>query len=202
VTYYQPPRFDASSTVRSIEDMKVDEAEAEQSTSSFWRAAAVVFLISLFIPITFSFGSITFTTSRLFLTLFFVPGFIIFLVNRRILISDLLVFSYGIWAVVCFAVNQGLLNSIEPAGSHFVEVCGSYFLARLIFRHPSDYLFWSICLWRSVLILLPLAIYESLTGHPIILEFLRNFIRVHPNDGMALRLGLDRVQATFEHPIL
>jgi O-Antigen ligase len=202
VTYYQPPQLDNSSTTQSSAYLTLDEAEAEQSTSSFWRVAAAIYLISLFIPFTLSVGPITFTLSRLVLTVLLIPSFVNLLATGRILATDILLLLYGVWAVVCFSVNQGILNSVEPAGSHFIEVCGSYFLARAIFRQPSDYVFWSKCLWRSVLILLPFAIYEALTGHPLILEFLRNFIKVYPNDGMPLRLGLDRVQATFEHPIL
>jgi hypothetical protein len=201
MSYYQPERIVSSPTINAVPSASTATDE-KISSSAFWRAMLVIYLISILTPILFSFGSVNFTSSRLVLFLLLLP--VIWGIATSLVwhVVDFLIIAYAIWAIICFVANQGVNASIESSGSHFVEVVVGYFLARVTFKKPIDYAFWSKCLWIAILVLLPLACFESLTGRPIVLEYLRGFLRVYPNDGMPLRIGLDRAQVTFEHPIL
>ena len=58
------------------------------------------------------------------------------------------------------------------------------------------FMFWMIA------IMLPFALYETLTGHNILLEFASKFCRACGDVPKDPRWGLDRVQGVFDHPIL
>jgi O-Antigen ligase len=203
--YYQPQRLQDERRLPELgsESVKgLQESGADSLTSSAARILLPAYLVSLLIPIVFRIGPVAFTGSRIFLSLICLPVLASALGFRRFHVCDALVLIYTMWAGVCFVANQGISGGIEPFGSHFVEVAGGYFLARVAFQNPADYEYWAKCLFLALLILLPLAISESLIGRPIVLDFLSRFVAAYPNVEMPLRFGLDRAQTVFEHPIL
>ncbi len=153
-------------------------------------------------PATFKIASFTFTGTRAFLLLTLFPVLIAAIRLRPVTVCDVLIPVYGLWAAICFLVNQGLASGIEPAGSHLIEVVGSYWLARVTFGNAETFVFWTKCLFTSVLLLIPLALVETFTTRALVLDTLQGVITTYPNVEMGKRLGLDRVQGVFEHPIL
>ncbi len=208
-TFRQPQRIgDASEDERlsgqnlNGERVGIGPASAELGTSSAMKFFLVAFLAAMLLPVIFHVGPLNFTGSRFFLTVTVIPAIVIVMVRQRLHLADYLLFGYVVWATVCFIANHEFWSAIQSAGSNFVEVMGAYFLGRMIVRYPSSYIYMSKCLLLIVLFLLPFALIESKTGNSIIIDILGKFLPTHPDISMEKRLGLERVQAVFEHPIL
>jgi hypothetical protein len=206
-TYYQPskikPKNDDLGIKKSNYDGEVTTADTEGTDSNgLQRFLLVSFVFALIFPMKFYLGSLNFTFSRAYLTVAILPILVYVLKNCRLGSIDVLMLLYGTWAAICITVNQGFPGGIEPAGSHFIEVAGSYFLARAAIQTVADFRYWAKLTFICVCLLLPAALAEFFTGVPVILEFFRKFMFVHSNVIMPTRLGFDRVQAVFDHPIL
>jgi hypothetical protein len=209
--FYQPPYIGPDgSSLRSKPISAIPAKDSDLSLGntgneelSFGlRILLLAYLTALVFPILLKVGSATFTATRLFLLVVTLPVMVKFFSTSKLLASDILILLYVTWASICLIVNHGFNGALEPAGSHFFEVAGAYFLARLTMKEPSAYIFWAKCLFFSVLVVLPFAINEAMTGRPVILEFLRSFVPTYASVSMPKRLELERVQAIFEHPIL
>ena len=107
-----------------------------------------------------------------------------------------------VWGAVALAVAHGDGPYVEPTGILIVETLGSYLFARRYIRDITAFRCMVKSLFVLIAVLLPFGIYENLTGTPILLQILDRFASVLPNVVMDKRLGLDRAQVTFEHPIL
>jgi hypothetical protein len=92
---------------------------------------------------------------------------------------------------------------IQQAPSTIIEFLGSFLLARAVIRSPEDFL--ALCRWlvRIVLFLLPFALYETLTGTQPLLRLVAVLpgVMANPDLDIGARMGLERVQAVFAHPI-
>ena len=89
----------------------------------------------------------------------------------------------------------------ESSGILFIETLGPYLLARCYIRDADDFYNVVQLLFRIVVLLLPFAIFEFVSGQNISREL---FAAIFPtlSDAMPPRLGLTRVQSVFDHPIL
>jgi hypothetical protein len=177
-------------------------APANIQISASMKFFLVAFLFAMLFPVIFRIGPLAFTGSRFFLTVTLIPVIAVVISRQRLQLADYLLFCYVIWASICFIANHEFGSAIQTAGSNFVEVAGAYFLGRMAMRYPSSYIFMSKCLLVIVVILLPFAFYESITGNAIIVNILGKFLPTYPDVSMGRRLGLDRAQTVFEHPIL
>jgi len=106
------------------------------------------------------------------------------------------------WCSLSFAALHGLSVGVEAGGILFVETMGAYLLGRVAIRSPEDFGKLARVLFRLVLVLLPFAAYESLTKTNLLLEFANAIGSSHDVVVKEPRLGLDRAQGPFEHPIL
>jgi hypothetical protein len=208
-TFRQPKRITAATypTLMTDRDMESEESRQYQLSTPFQISRSMKFFImaffaALLIPVIFRVGPFAFTGSRFFLTLTVIPTIAIVIARQRLVLADYLLFGYVIWAFVCFVANHELGSAIQSAGSNFVEVAGAYFVGRMTIRYPSSYIFLAKCLLFVVLFLLPFAIYESLTGRAIIIDAVGKFLSTYPDLTKERRLGLERAQTVFEHPIL
>jgi hypothetical protein len=83
-----------------------------------------------------------------------------------------------------------------------VTIFGGYLIGRVMIRNATDYRrFFTFFFW-SLVVFLPLAVFEQLTRHMLLSEFFAKFVPVHPRAGQAPRMGLYRVQGFTEHSIL
>ena len=106
------------------------------------------------------------------------------------------------WAAMTFFIAQGVEGAIEPSGALFLETFGAYLLARVYIRDVSSFRAMARLLFIVVLVLLPLALVESVTSRNIVLELLRPIgLSYAPYPGEP-RWGLERAQTAFPHPIL
>lgn len=163
-----------------------------------------LFIFSLTLPIIFHVGSVRLSPYRLILIACFVPCIFAWLLGRigKIRPPDIFLILFCLWGAIALSAHHGIAVTLEPAGILLIETFGSYLLARCIIRTPQAFMSMARWLFRVIVYLLPFAIYETLTTTPILLELFGQFFTVIPNHLMESRVGFDRAQGPFEHPIL
>ena len=119
----------------------------------------------------------------------------------RLYPTDLLFVAHTVWVVVALNHNNPD-QAVQNAGIYAIEFLGGYVLARAYIRGPDQF----SALVRAVLFLvlatLPLALHESQTGRPWLVEMIRRLPGVTSVAIVTIeeRLGLERVQAVFAQP--
>ena len=164
----------------------------------------LLYLLTVVLPISFSLGPLFMTTLRLMLLVMVVPLFFNLLRGRYggVFLTDVLFTLHILWAIVALAVNNPE-QVITQAGSVGPEFLGGYLLGRAYIRTPEN--FAALCRWMVFLVgcTVPFALYEAASGRPLIIELLRKLpgftsVSIVTIEG---RMGLERVQAVFAHPI-
>nr|WP_299357066.1 O-antigen ligase family protein [uncultured Shimia sp.] len=94
--------------------------------------------------------------------------------------------------------------ALENSGITSLEFLGGYLLARSFIQTTEDFIALCKFFLKVSIIIFPAAIFETVTGNPIILQILDSLpgIRTESFGGSNTRFGLHRVHLTFTHPIL
>ncbi|MEM7644183.1 MAG: O-antigen ligase family protein [Pseudomonadota bacterium] len=165
---------------------------------------AALYMLAVVVPVTMIVGPLALTGLRLMLLVLILPLLAGLLSGRygRMLPTDWLFLGHAAWIVAALAVNNPD-RVVQQAPSVIIEFLGSYLLARATIRTPEMFL--RLCRWivGLVLLLIPFALYETLTGNPPIIRFIAGLpgvtsVGIIDTQG---RLGLERVQGVFAHPI-
>lgn len=166
--------------------------------------AAVLFIISLPVPWIIAIGPVRMSVYRFVLLATLVPSLIGWLRGKAgpIRLADLLLVCYCLWCFIAIIAIHGFAFAIQPAGIIFMETMGAYLLARCCIRSADDFEAMVRLLFKVVLVLLPFAILESVSGQNSLMEVLSKILPTPPPVDMEPRWGLRRVQSVFEHPIL
>ena len=120
----------------------------------------------------------------------------------RLIVTDALFLAYFLWSVAALAVNSPAFV-VTQAGSTGAEFVGGYLVGRAFIRSRGAFL--ALCrqlgLW--VIVLLPLGLIEARTGNAVIPDLVRMLPSVQsvPDVDIPGRMGLNRVQNAFTHPI-
>lgn len=167
---------------------------------------ATLFIVGLVLPIVFHLGSFRLSPYRLVLVAMFIPCLIQWLnggMGRRSW-PDIFAFGIAGWSTLAILRVHGAANmdSIEAAGIVCIETLTPYLLARLCIRDIEAFRSMVRLHLVSLLILLPFALIETLTARNPILDLIGALVHTYPDVEKPARLGLDRVQGPFEHPIL
>lgn len=165
---------------------------------TFWVTA---FVIALLIPIQIHLGSIRLSFYRIVLLLSIIP-IVASLASSspiRLRLADILVLVYALTGAFSLFMTNATLAAI---GIFIVESVVPYFLARTFIRNSHHFNIMARVLVICIIGTIPFALYENLTRDPIILTVLDKFLPVLSNVPHEQRLGLDRAQVTFDHPIL
>ena len=80
---------------------------------------------------------------------------------------DILLLLFSFWCTLSLVVVHGMENSVQTWGIGLIETLGPYLLARCYIRDADDYYNLIQFQFRLVLLLLPFAIVEFITGHDI-----------------------------------
>ena len=184
----------------------ITRLRSADSTASSDRLSilVVLFLIGLVFPLMIHVGPIRLTLYRILLLLGLIPFLIRWLSSGAgpIRLADVCMMLIGLWAAVSWTVQLGAESAIEPVGIHIVETWGAYFLARCLIRSPEAFRRVAVILFWIVIGLLPFLIYENLTGRSMILEFINSLGQTYSPAYKEPRLGFERAQGPFQHPIL
>ena len=181
------------------------------ATSGFAQSGATrlawpvkLYLITVLLPVLFNAGSLALSGQRVLLLVLVIPLTLNLLRGKygRLLWTDIFFFLHISWAAVAMAVNNPD-RVLQNAGSTSIEFLGGYLVGRAYIRTADDFIALIRAFVFMVCCTLPLALYETVTGRPIVLEMIRKIpgitsvgiVNIDP------RMGLERVQALFAHPI-
>lgn len=167
-----------------------------------------IYLLAVIVPIGFQAGPLMLTALRLTLMVMIIPTLFRLFMGRygRVIVPDILFMLHLLWTVLALAANNpGAV--IEQTGSTGMEFLGGYALGRAYIRSREDFAALIRALVVIVLVMLPFAMFETLTGRSMVLEVLRAIPGVKtvveiPSEARSLfGLTLERVQGGFAHPI-
>lgn len=164
----------------------------------------MIYLFAIMMPIGFWLGPLYMTPIRLISFVVTVPLSIMLLSGRfgRVYMIDILFYLHVLWMGVSLFVNNPD-RAIENLGATSVEFLGGYLIARAFIRTRAQFI--TLCKWIGLMVVvtLPLAIYETRTGNPIVVSTIRSLpgLTSEVIMTMPVRMGLERVQALFAHPI-
>ncbi|WP_456388141.1 O-antigen ligase family protein [Profundibacter sp.] len=164
----------------------------------------ILYLLTVVLPIGFQAGPLAMTTLRLYLMVLFLPLMINLLRGRygKIILSDIVFTLYILWTFVSLLVNNPD-QVVQSVGSTGIEFLGGYLVGRAYIRTPETFL--SLCKWLILLTLAttPFALVETMTGRPLIIEAIKKLPGINSVAivNIEKRMGLERVQAVFAHPI-
>ena len=164
----------------------------------------LLYIIAVVLPIGFSVGPVYLTGVRILLLILIVPLIVRLFLGKYgpIIATDIFFFLHLSWVIVSLWVNNPNL-AIQNAGSTGIEFIGGYLLGRAYIRNQADFISLTFLLSIVIVVLMPFAFYEAFTGRPIVLEFLNKIpgISSLPKVYSDKRMGLNRVQMNFVHPI-
>lgn len=164
----------------------------------------ILFMLSIVLPFSFALGPVVMTGVRLVLIAMVLPMTLRLFAGAygKIYMTDIFFFLHIMWATLALVINNPD-RVVQNVGSTGIEFIGGYLLGRAYIRNTDDMISMLRLLIFIIACTLPIAIFETLTGHPLILEFLRKMpiIRVAATTYDEARLGLDRVQLAFSTPI-
>ena len=179
-------------------------AAADSAGSTRLPLVAALYLLSVVLPIGFNAGPLAMTNLRLLLLLVTVPLMVNIVIGKygKVYITDWLFMLYIGWSTVSLAVNNPQMV-VQQAGSTGIEFLGGYAVGRAYIRTPGQFL--ALCRWLIVLVLCttPFSILEALDGRPLIVETIRKIPGLTSVAPVYIegRMGLERVQSVFAHPI-
>lgn len=164
----------------------------------------ILFMLSVVPPSFFFIGELRFSFTRLLLLVLFVPLLVRLLIGRAgpIRAIDIFMMLFMLWVVVTLLFNHGTAR-LPLAGITIVETFGAYLVGRTLVRTAADLrLLYRTAFWVMVF-LSPFVLLELLTDRNLLQELSRTvfstYVKARSSYG---RLGLNRVMAGFEHPIL
>ncbi len=174
------------------------------------RLIALLFVISIFIPVEFytMAGSVRIEAYRIVLGLALIYAF--FNLNtllKQMDITDILLFGLLALAFASFWHNHSLQKAIESSGLYALETLGAFYLARLYINSPERFYHFNKAFIIILTLLLGVTVYEALAQHRILHEIAE---QATGNKSLDYRLythhyirgGIMRATSVFAHPIL
>ncbi|NJM81626.1 MAG: O-antigen ligase family protein [Tabrizicola sp.] len=165
------------------------------------------YLLMIYLPIEFNAGPMRMTGIRMMLILMIVPMLINLLRGKYgpVIVTDILFFLFCPWAIYTLSINNPD-QAISFGGSVAVEFFGGYLLARAYIRSEETFIAMAKGLFFVIFMTLPFALFESQTGRALIPETINKlpfFFSLDDfyNELAGVRLGLERAQVIFAHPI-
>jgi hypothetical protein len=184
-------------------DTRVD-ARGKPNVRASLPVPVTLFVISLILPIFINLGTLRMPPYRFVLLIMLVPLLVKWLTGKagRIMVADICIVLLSLWSGLAFFVNHNLSIAVEPAGVIVIESMGAYLLGRCYVRSPEDFRAISRLWFIVVLVLAPFAIVETITSRSPIIDFVGAFVETYGMNENEPRLGFERVQGPFQHPLL
>lgn len=166
---------------------------------------AMIVFLALLVPAFFNIGTLLMTPSRL-LFLLLIPVLMARLLGKqfgRVTYIDWLILFHMSWFTLSVFVNTSAGVALTYTGVNTVILLGGYLAGRAAIRDLDLFLgfvrFFAFVLTLS----LPFIVYETVTGHLTIPKIVEMIPGVTSNKDVFYprRMGLDRVQFVFVHPI-
>ena len=185
---------------------QADTRPLAHDTAAIRHLSKVVwlYLIVVMTPLFFTLGPLTMTPLRSVL-LVMVPILLVRLLSGKlgqIFATDIFFILHLAWGAVALVVNNPD-QVVQQIGSVGIEFIGGYLVGRGYIRTRADFIALCKAVGLLVAFMLPFAIYETLTGNPIIITTLNKLpgLRAVGNVAAEKRMGLERAQGVFTNPI-
>ena len=182
-------------------------AAARQDLTAEGQDSAMIpalFMLALIPPSYFFLGELRLSPMRVLLLVTFLPLLFRLLSGAagKIRAMDVLIMLFMAWIVVTLVYNNGV-SRFPYAMMTMVELFGGYLIGRVLIRSEADFRrLFRYALWVMIF-LFPFVLVEFLTDRNILQEISRQFLpTLFKGESSRGRLGLYRVMAGFEHPIL
>jgi O-antigen ligase len=163
-------------------------------------------MLSLLIPTEFSvaLGTLRLSPYRIVLILAFLPAMRALATGKagRFMLPDGLVLGHLIWSFIVYLHHHGMSVALETGGVRILEFGGAYLVARAYITDLRTFLGFCAVLVYCVLLLAPLALFESLTGWYPFKELVSALLGIPFRNTIEQRLGMWRAIGPFDHPIL
>ena len=164
---------------------------------------ALFFVIGLIIPLFLHIGPLRMSVYRVVLLICLFPAIIALFSGKvgRIRVPDIAIILICLWSTLSYFYNHGVAPMIERVGIFSIETWGSYLIGRVYIRTPDALLKLSRLLFFIALAMVPFALVELQTGRNLWIEIFDRFGGSYTNQIKERRMGFDRVQGPFSHPI-
>lgn len=163
-----------------------------------------VYILCVVIPIYFFVGPLYLNTLRLLLLVMLIPMTIRLLSGKcgPLIATDGLFLAYFLWTIPALFVNNPEAV-LQQTGSTGAEFLGGYLMGRVYIRTRAQFLSLSRHLVTVALVLLPFGLIEARNADPFIPDLIRSVpsLLSVPDVNIPGRMGLNRVQNSFNHPI-
>lgn len=164
----------------------------------------VCYLLAVILPIRYTIGPLQMTGLRSFLAFAFIPLAIRYFRSSQLKgqSTDLCLMLFVIWGAIAFAQTSPS-HAIENSGVLALELLGGFLIGRLFIQNARHFIAAIKLVLLLVALSLPLAITESLTGHSPLISAINAIPGLTSVTPIAIepRLGLERAQVLFAHPI-
>lgn len=168
------------------------------------RVLLPLFFLALIPPSYFYVAGLRLDPMRVLMMLAFVPLLLRLLGGAagRLRAMDALMALFGAWMVLTYVWHHGM-ERFPFAMITMVELLGGYLIGRVAIRSAASFRrLFILALWVMIF-LAPFVLVELLTDRNILQEISRSVLPTHFKGGSSYgRMGLNRVMAGFEHPIL
>ncbi|WP_095587697.1 O-antigen ligase family protein [Actibacterium ureilyticum] len=163
-----------------------------------------LFYISILTPVFLNVGSLSLPPYRLLLLLTFFPSVFLWVTGRlgERRMMDVFLIMFSLWAALTLFKAHSFGSIYKVVGYNTLETAGAYFLGRMVVQNPQAFVRLVRDHFLALLVMLPLALLETQTGDPLVISFLGKFLQTHPIITYEPRLGLERAQVLFQHPII
>lgn len=174
------------------------------------RIIAILFMISIFIPVEFytMLGSVRIEAYRIVLGFALLYALFNFrLALQRADLVDILLMALTGLVFASFWHNHGLQKAVESTGIFAIESLGAFYLARLFINSPQRF-YWVNQTFITVLALLTIfTLYEAFSQHRILHDIAERITGHQALDPRLythyyIRGGIMRATSLFAHPIL
>jgi len=164
----------------------------------------ILLIVSMLVPFIFVIGPLRLSPNRLVLLVMVLPCLYMLVSGKagRIRTPDIALLLLWAWSAIAMIVNHGLIEKFEAMGIFFVETLGAYLLGRVMIRDAESFRKMVQLLFASVVVLGPLVISETILGRNLLRDAVDMIGTTYGYANLAPRLGLNRAQGTFAHPIL
>lgn len=164
----------------------------------------ILLVVALVTPFILQLGPLRLPLYRFVLLIFFFPCLFQLLSGRvgKLIVPDFCVLFIGFWVTLSLIFHHGIAEMVEAIGIYQAETLGAYLFGRCYIRSSRAFFKLVRLCFIIILIMLPFALYEAVTGTNMILKIFDAIGRTYFDVWKQRRLGLDRVQGPFSHPIL
>jgi len=191
-------------TVADNQTTREHFAVRSPATDGHLSKVVTVYIFCVVVPIYFYVGPLYLNTLRTLLLILLAPLAIKLVTGKcgRVILTDGLFFAYFLWTIPALMVNNPDAV-IQQTGSTGAEFLGGYLVGRVYIRNRHQFLAMCRQLAMVVLILLPFGLIEARNSNPVIPDLIRRLPSVFsvPDVNIPGRMGLNRVQNSFNHPI-